>query len=93
MIVRYHSVIAATTGRTEQVQQTPGLLHGIGASLLANATVSIYNASDNTNAIGSIVASSLATNPPVFWDFKGVAFRKLTVITTGGVLGLTVLYS
>lgn len=92
-IVRYHSVIAASTGRTEQVQQTPGQLHGIGYSLLANATISIYNASDASNAIGSIVASSAATNEPGYWDFKGVSFRKLTVITTGGILGMTVLYS
>lgn len=93
MIVRSYSVVAATTGRTEQVLQVPGQLHAIGFSLLANATVSVYNSSTNTNQIASITATSAATNAPDYWDFKGLTFSKLTVITTGGVLGLTVLYS
>lgn len=89
----YYSVIAASTGRTEQVKQAPGKLHGVHASLLANATVAIYDSSTNSNQIASIVASSLATNPPVDFDFHDMRFQKLTVITTGGVLGLTILYS
>lgn len=93
MIVRYSSVIAASTGRTVQVSTERGQLHGVGYSLLANATIAIYDSTTTNNQIASIVATSAVTNAPDYWDFKGLTFNRLTVITTGGVLGLTVLYS
>lgn len=92
-VVKYYSIAAASTGTTNQVYQARGRLHAIQHSLLANATITVYDSSTNTSLIATIVGSSLATNPPDSLDFKGVSFRKLTVITTGGILGMTVLYS
>lgn len=92
-IVKYYSISAASTGTTNQVLQRRGRLHAIQHSLLANATISVYDSSTNSSLISTIVGSSLATNPPDCFDYKGVTFQKLTVITTGGILGMTVLYS
>lgn len=93
MIVRAYSIIAASTGRTEQVLQARGQLHGLVYSIGANATIAIYNSSTSSNQIASILATSGVQPAPGDLDFKGYTFDKLTVITTGAITGLTILYS